>query len=201
MEHVTSLLVAHGGGSLARAAMPEWTWEPFTVALLCLSAAVYAVGVRALWNRAGTGRGVSRWQAAAFAAGLLTLALSLLSPLAWLSDLLFSAHMTQHEILMLVSAPLLVLGHPVVAALWAAPAAWRDAWSDASGRPRVAAVWRALTGPLAVFLLHALAIWLWHIPQLYEAALGHDGIHALQHATFVLTAALFWWGMIDGRYG
>jgi cytochrome c oxidase assembly factor CtaG len=181
--------------------MLQWTWEPFTVALLCVSAAVYALGVRALWTRAGTGRGVTRWQAASFALGLLTLGISLLSPLAWLSDILFSAHMTQHEALMLVAAPLLVLGHPLIAALWAAPAAWRDAWSDATGRPRVAAAWQALTGPLAVFLLHAIAIWVWHIPRFYEAALGHDGIHALQHATFVVTAALFWWGMIHGRYG
>ena len=59
----------------------------------------------------------------------------------------------------------------------------------------------ALTGPLAVFLLHAIAIWAWHIPRLYEAALHNDGIHALEHVSFVVTAALFWWGMVHGRYG
>jgi cytochrome c oxidase assembly factor CtaG len=69
------------------------------------------------------------------------------------------------------------------------------------GRARTVRTWQALTGPLTVFLLHAAAIWAWHIPSLYEAALHHDGIHALQHASFVATGALFWWGMIDGRYG
>jgi cytochrome c oxidase assembly factor CtaG len=52
-----------------------------------------------------------------------------------------------------------------------------------------------------VFFLHAIALWIWHLPALYEAALGNDGIHALQHLSFVLTAALFWWGMVHGRYG
>jgi cytochrome c oxidase assembly factor CtaG len=52
-----------------------------------------------------------------------------------------------------------------------------------------------------VFLLHAVAVWLWHAPALYEAALRRTGIHALEHLSFVVTAALFWWGMIHGRYG
>jgi putative membrane protein len=141
------------------------------------------------------------WQATAFAGGLFTLAVALLSPLAWWSRLLFSAHMTQHEILMLISAPLLVFGQPLVPALWAMPQKWREGWSRWSGRPLTVAAWQALTGPLAVFLLHAAALWLWHLPRLYEAALHHEGIHALQHVSFVATAALFWWGMVHGRYG
>ena len=66
-------------------------------------------------GRAGAGRGIARWQAAAFALGLLSIAVALISPVAWLSGILFSVHMTQHEILMLVSAPLLVFGHPLLA--------------------------------------------------------------------------------------
>lgn len=192
---------AHDENSLATEALRRWTWEPFTLALLTLSSLLYVRGTRAIWARAGVGRGIARWQAAAFALGLLAIAVALISPVAWLSGILFSVHMTQHEILMLVSAPLLVFGHPLLALLWAVPPQTRAAWGRWAQSQPVAAAWRALTGPLAVFLLHAIAIWAWHIPRLYEAALDNDGIHALEHVSFVVTAALFWWGMVHGRYG
>jgi hypothetical protein len=52
-----------------------------------------------------------------------------------------------------------------------------------------------------VWLLHAVALWIWHVPSLYEAALERESIHALEHACFFVTAALFWWGLTRGRYG
>ena len=191
-------LSAHG---LAHEAAHRWTWEPWTIALLLASAGLYGAGMRRIWRKAGAGRGVRPWQAAAFAAGLLSIAVALLSPVAWLSEILFSVHMTQHEILMLISAPLLVFGQPLVGMLWALPASTRAGWAGWSRRRSVAIAWHALTAPLAVFLLHAAAVWIWHAPALYEAALGSAGIHALEHLSFVLTAALFWWGMVHGRYG
>lgn len=198
----TSSVAAHGGSHpLAAAAVRQWTWEPFTVVLLLASAALYFAGVRALWGRAGIGKGLRVWQAAGFAAGLASLAVALLSPVAWLSEILFSVHMTQHEILILISAPLLVCGHPVFAALWAMPRHSREAWGKWAQRPAVAETWRVLTGPLTVFLLHAAALWIWHTPRFYESALRSEGIHALEHLCFVVTAALFWWGMVHGRYG
>ena len=48
---------------------------------------------------------------------------------------------------------------------------------------------------------HALAIWVWHVPALYEAALASEAVHVAQHACFFVTAALFWWTMVYGRYG
>jgi putative membrane protein len=189
---------AHG---LATEAVHHWTWEPFTIALLLASAGLYALGAHAVWRRAGIGHGVRRWQAVSFALGLLSLAVALLSPVVWLSTVLFSVHMTQHEILMLVSAPLLVFGHPLFAMLWALPRRTRESWGRWSQRPAVARSWRMVTGPFAVFFLHALALWIWHVPRLYEAALNSDAIHAVEHLSFVLTAALFWWAMIHGRYG
>ena len=56
--------------------------------------------------------------------------------------------------------------------------------------------WRWLTAPLAVFLLHGIALWIWHVPALFEWALAHEWVHAAQHVSFAVTAALFWWGMI-----
>jgi putative membrane protein len=195
---ITREVHAHG---LAAEAVRRWTWEPVTVGLLVASAALYAAGTRAVWRRAGVGRGVRRWQALSFAGGLLSLAVALLSPVVWLSTVLFSVHMTQHEILMLVAAPLLVFGQPLFAMLWALPRSGREAWGRWSQTPIVARSWGAITGPFTVFVLHALALWIWHTPRLYEAALHSEGIHAVEHLCFVLTAALFWWAMVHGRYG
>jgi putative membrane protein len=194
-------LHAHDAHPLATEALHRWTWEPFTIALLVTSAVFYAAGARAVWSRAGAGRGIRAWQAGAFALGLLSLAIALISPVAWLSGILFSVHMTQHEILMLISAPLLVFGHPLLAFLWALPPPTRERWGRWSQQPAIARTWRVLTGPFTVFVLHAVAIWVWHIPSLYVAALRHDGVHALEHFAFLITAALFWWGMVHGRYG
>jgi putative membrane protein len=179
----------------------SWTFEPITIVLMVASTLGYALGVRATWRQAGAGEGFRWWQVASFAGGMLSLAIALISPLAWLSDYLFSAHMTQHEILMLVAAPLLVMAQPGLAWLWAVPAANRAPVARWFRGDAVKGAWRRLTAPLTVFLLHAVALWIWHVPLLFEAALGHRGIHAVQHICFVLTAALFWWGMVHGRYG
>jgi putative membrane protein len=176
-----------------------WSADPAVVAALALSAWLYARGVRRLWRRAGTGRGTGQWQAWSFAAGWIVLAVALLSPLHRLGSALFSAHMAQHELLVSVAAPLLVLGHPVVPSLWAVPSGWRrtvGGWARA--RP-VRAIWRWLTLPLVAFALHSLALWLWHLPAAYQATLRSDAAHAAQHASFLGTALLFWWVVLHAR--
>jgi putative membrane protein len=178
-----------------------WTFDPLTVALMLASAAAYALGVRAAWRHGGRAAGFRPWQVAAFCGGLVALAIALISPLAWISDVLFSAHMTQHEILMLVAAPLLVFGQPLLAMLWAVPAHRRAEVAHAFRRPAIVSTWQWLTTPLVVFLLHGVALWIWHIPALFEWALHNESVHAVQHLSFVVTATLFWWGMIHGRYG
>jgi putative membrane protein len=50
-------------------------------------------------------------------------------------------------------------------------------------------------------VLHAIALWVWHVPSLFELALASEGVHTIQHLCFLVTAALFWWGMVHGRYG
>jgi putative membrane protein len=193
---------AHPGhADLAAAALSQWRLDPVAIAALSISSAVYLTGVRRLWQRAGRGRGITRWQVAAFGAAVVSIAMALLSPIAWLSEILFSAHMTQHEILMLVAAPLLVMGQPLLVALWALPAASRDRVGALVRHRAFSSAWQRLTAPMAAFAIHAFAIWIWHIPVLYEAAVRSYGIHVLQHLSFILTATLFWWGMVHGRYG
>lgn len=176
--------------------MHLWSFdEPVTLALLAVSAALYAVGTARIW------RSINKWRALAFAAGWLALAIALVSPLDALSEILFSAHMAQHEMLMIVAAPLLVLGRPLIAFLWAFPAKWRISVGHLAQRAPVAKSWHFITGPLVVTVMHAIALWIWHLPSWYQATLRSDFIHALQHTSFLLTAALFWWALIHGRYG
>lgn len=170
-----------------------WTVEPVTILLLVVSGAMYAVGLTRLWHAAGHGRGVRRRDAWSFAAGWLILALSLLSPLHALGGVLFSAHMAQHELLMTVAAPLLVIGRPVIPFVWALSPRWRRVTGRWTGARSFAVPWHALTHPASGFLLHAAAIWLWHLPSWYDASVSSEVVHAAQHASFFLTALLFWW--------
>jgi putative membrane protein len=191
-------LGAHG---ILEAGAWRWTWEPYVLVPITISVLLYAIGVGRLWKRAGRGHGLAYGHVASFAAGTLTIVVALLSPVAWISQILFSVHMTQHTLLMLVAAPLLTFGHPIFAWLWAFGHRRREAIARAARQRQVAGTWRQLTAPLTVFILQAAALWLWHIPSWYQAALANDGVHALQHLCFVLSASLFWWAMVNGRYG
>lgn len=136
-----------------------------------------------------------------FASGWLALAVALMPPLDALSDELFAFHMVQHEVLMLVAAPLLVLGSPLPVFLWAFPRRGRNRIALVSRHFAVRGPWRVLTGPLSGWLFHAVALWGWHTPPLFEAALEHPGIHGLQHVSFFLTALIFWNGLLRARGG
>src|SRR5437588_12047444 len=96
----------------------EWSFEPGIVIPLALAAFLYIRGAR-------PERGVRRFEAISFASGWLSLELALVSPLHELGEQLVSAHMAQHVILMSISAPLLVLGRPLVFFIWALPQSWR----------------------------------------------------------------------------
>jgi cytochrome c oxidase assembly factor CtaG/cytochrome c2 len=115
--------------------------------------------------------------------------------------LTFSSHMVQHELIMLVGAPLVVLGRPIVPWLWALPPRLRRPAGASIGNQTAHALWLWATTPVVAWLVHGTAIWVWHLPALFEAAVEHEGLHVVQHATFAGTAACFWWGLVYGRYG
>jgi putative membrane protein len=174
-----------------------WTWAlPITIPL-AITAWLYLRGAAALWRRAGVGRGLARWRAGAFAAGWLLLVVALVSPLHALGETLFSAHMAQHELLMTVAAPLLVLGRPIVPAIFALPPRVRSAATAWSQNPRFRRGWERITRPGTAWLIHAIVIWVWHAPLLYEATLGSGAVHALQHLCFIGSALLFWWTVLE----
>jgi cytochrome c oxidase assembly factor CtaG len=157
-----------------------------------------------LWRHAGRGRGVTLRAVAVFAAGWTALCAALLSPLDALGQQLFSAHMLQHEVLMLVAAPLLVLGQPFAASVWAFPSALRQRVGAVAAFKALRTLRQWLALPLVAWSVHALVLWVWHAPPLFEAALLHRSVHTLQHATFFFAAALFWWACwaaVRARHG
>ncbi|HEY8578514.1 MAG TPA: cytochrome c oxidase assembly protein [Beijerinckiaceae bacterium] len=175
-----------------------WTWDPWVLAPMAAALALYAAGLAALWRRAGVGRGVPVWRVGCFAVGWLSLAASLISPLHWLGERLFAAHMVEHEALMAIAAPALALARPGAALAWAAPRGARGWIAPFLRRWRLRAVWAFLTRPFVATVLHGAALWLWHAPALFEAALASPRLHWLQHVSFFATGLLFWWSLLRG---
>lgn len=171
------------------------TWDSVVVLGLALSGTLYGTGIARLWRRAGTGRGVRTWQAAIFAAAWATVAIALVSPLEAVSDELFAAHMVEHELLMVVAAPLFVFARPIGVMLWGLPIAWRRTLGRAAQAVWFARAWNAVLRPGWAFSVHAAALWLWHAPALFQAALADPGVHALQHLSFFGAALLYWWSL------
>jgi putative membrane protein len=178
----------------------SWGAEPWVLFLLALALLLYVLGLRRLWPRSRQSRAPLARQAAWFGAGWVALALALASPLDSAGSFSFAAHMVQHEFLMIVAAPLLVLGRPLGIWVWSLPSSWRRRSGAATRNPAVSAAWDALTRPLNAWLLHFAALWMWHVPATFQAGLASNGVHALQHASFLFSALLFWWAVL-GRQG
>ena len=170
-----------------------WAWDPLVVVGLALSALLYAAG-------AETRRGIRLWEQACYWAGWFTLVIALLSPLHGMGEVLFSAHMAQHEVMMLVAAPLLVLGRPLVPYLWALPERSRRSVGAWAKTRAISTTWRFVSSPVHAWWIHFVALWGWHIPSLFQATVSNEAVHTAQHLSFLVSALLFWWALFQ-RHG
>jgi putative membrane protein len=180
-----------------------WSWDPAVLGALVGAAALYGVGLRRLLAAPRRSRAWTR-RAAAFYAGLMALGIALVSPLDGLGHTLFSAHMVQHLVLILGAPPLLAYGRPAFMWMIGLPPGWRRAAVGAVRIRPARPAGRVLTHPLAAGALHAVAMWAWHLPALYLAALTSDWVHALEHISFLATALVLWTivvGHVRGRAG
>jgi putative membrane protein len=168
----------------------SWTFEPTVILALVVTSVVYARGRARLGRRIGHRTG-GAGRVAAFYGALVVVAAALLSPLDGLASTLFSAHMVQHLLLMLVAAPLAVYARPAAALVAGLPARARPLAHRARGT-RWDRLRDAALNPLVVWTVGTVALWAWHMPALYEGALSHAALHALEHATFFGAALLFW---------
>jgi cytochrome c oxidase assembly factor CtaG len=181
---------------IAETALASWSLEPGLLALLLVTAFVYARGFRRL-HRAQPFR-FPHWRLGAFLGGLATLWIALASPLDAFAGLLLQVHMLQHLLLMMVAPPLLLLGAPLAPLLRGLPRALRkDGLGPFLASPGLQHVARRLTHPVTGWLALAAATWLWHLPAAYELALRAPGWHEVEHACFVGAALLFWWPVIE----
>ena len=171
------------------------SFDLLLVLSLALSACIYGRGARLLWRGGEIQHASALWQAAAFAAAWIFLAVALIGPLPSLSEHLFTAHMIQHEILMAAAAPLIALSRPVDTMLAALPKVARTPLLGAFDATWILIFWKWLARPANATILHGIAIWIWHAPRLFDAAVENPILHHVQHLFFFTTALLFWWSL------
>lgn len=166
--------------------------------VLVAAALAYALGLRRLGGTSATPlrkglRRQGRARTLAFFGGELALAAALLPPLDTLADARFSAHMAQHMVLILVAAPLVAAGSPGLPLTLALTVRRRREVARWRHRLSSATLLDPLRSPVTAWLLHIVALWAWHMPAAFDAALGSEPVHVVEHASFFLTAWLFWW--------
>jgi putative membrane protein len=176
-----------------------WPQDLLTLALLAITGWMYFAGILRLWRATHFGAGVSAARAACFLAGWVTLFIAVASPLHPWGEALFYIHMIQHELLMIVAAPLIVLGQPLIVMLWAFPRSWRPAIARPFRSPVWSGPWAVISSPLPAWIIHSAILWIWHMPPLFNAAVQNLTFHALQHLSFFGSGLLFWWAVFEGH--
>ncbi len=163
-----------------------WDFHESIVIGTALLAVAYGWALRRWFPRRGLkGVAATGTQQACYYGGLVVMYLSLDGPLHHLADeLLFSAHMLQHMLLQLVWAPLFVLGIP----------AWL--WQALYELPGAGRFGRTLASPWPAFWAFQAAMWVWHLPRLYNLALEVHAWHIVEHLCFMATAVVFWFVVI-----
>ncbi len=168
-----------------------WSWPPLPGVGIAVTEVVYLRG----WMQARKTRPreLPIWRALCFSAGLVCLWIALASPIDALDDLLLTAHMLQHFLLMSVVPPLLLLGAPVVPLLRGLPR-WlvRRVLGPLLKRRWVHAFLRFLLHPLTAWLSMNVAYLLWHVPAAFERTLRSVRVHDFEHLCFLFTSLLFW---------
>jgi putative membrane protein len=174
----------------------DWHWRPDVIIVVTLLATIYVIGWRRL--RKSNLHSTTAWQLLLYLTSMATICLALLSPIDTLGSFLFIFHMTQHELLMMVAAPLLLLANPLPVLLWGLPLNLRYRLGSLLMRDSLvrralkAMTWMGLTIPVYLAI-----VWGWHYPPAFEAALRNDLNHDLQHFSFFIAGLLFWWPIIN----
>jgi len=161
--------------------LARWTFDPLQLAIVAVLAVAYTRRAATLRAR---GHPVPRIRIASFAAGMALLLVAIASPVHELAEEYLAFHMLQH-ILLGDLAPLLVLAGltgPLLRPLLAL---------GPVGQVRI------LANPLVAFAVWATILLTWHLPVLYDAAVRHEGVHALEHASFFAAGIAIWLPVVE----
>ena len=162
--------------------LTEWTFDPLQLAPVAIAAFAYGTRVRTLRRR---GSAVPRWRVAVFLTGIVLLVLAFASPVAAIGEgELFSVHMLQHVTIGDL-APLFLLAGltgPILRPVLALRPVERL---------------RVLANPALALPVWAVNLYVWHLPFLYEAAVQHSAVHALQHICFFTAGAIMWLPVLE----
>ena len=181
-------VLAHAGQPL----QPHDVWTAWNLDPLFIVGVTGAWVVYALMSSRGEGA-PPKWQKRSFYIGLLVVAVAVISPIDALGESLASAHMVQHLLLMLVAAPLVVLGRPMETVMRGASYDTRKRIGRARRRIGLTPLrTRAISHPLTIWLVFAGGLWLWHLPGPYVAALESEVLHIAEHTTFLAVGFAFW---------
>lgn len=178
---------------IAHLGLGDWTWEPTVLLGIAALIAVYVLA----WRRGVLSRSddVAPWFGSPtfrvwfFATGVLVGFLALASPIDTGGDqYLFSLHMVQHLLLMIVAPPLCLLGIVGMRLPFNPPGFWRRSWV-------------VLVHPWSATLIFSTVLLVWHIPSLYDATLTTEPIHVFEHVSFIAVGVIYWWPIIDPGRG
>ena len=163
----------------------SWTFAPGVLIALVGYAVIYGLRWRTS-RREGGARAAGTWRAVAWAGGITCLFVALVSPIDVLGEQMASFHMVQHLLIADLAAILLTLAltkhilRPLTRRIH-----WLERKAGPCGHPAFGVV--AYVG----------AMWLWHVPYMYDAALRHSGVHVLEHLTFAAAGLLYWWHLLS----
>lgn len=180
-----------------------WPIEPWVLLGVELTAILYLWGGRRRVHLAGgqPSWDASRWRALAFWSGLGVILLALDTPLESLARQVFWAHMTQHLLLIMVAAPLLVVASPWLQIWRGLPLSIRRPLAKTVvKRPAFAGLRRlfaVITAPVAAWVISSANLWFWHWPAAYDLTLRNHLVHHLEHGLFLGLGVLFWAQVID----
>src|SRR5437016_11989536 len=159
-----------------------------TTVILVLLVFVYSRGWFRL--RSASQGSFPPWRVAAFVAGLFSLWIALGSPLAALDHQLLTIHMMKHLLLMVVGAPLILLGAPTLPLLCGLPNYFMRRSLLLRRTPRL--LGHFLSNPVFCWLAGTAAVIAWHVPALFQFGLSSQTWHIVEDASFLIAGLLFW---------
>jgi putative membrane protein len=178
--------------------LESWTFDPVPGLGLLLAAAVYLWAVRRVDAR-NPGHPWQRRRTASFLGGLALCWFVLLGPVGAYDDVFFWSHMVQHLALMMLIAPLLLLGSPVLLLLRASTPAFRRAWVLPVLRGRLL---QTLARPQVGWLIFAGVLVGTHFSPFYEFSLEHPPVHDyVEHPLYLTAALIYYYPLLPGNPG